>query len=264
MIDIHHHLLWGLDDGSDSLETTLSMARWASDQGITHIVATSHASTHWTFQPDAVAAKAEELRTLLTAESIQLTIGTGCDFHLSYDNLTDIRITPRKYTINGGDYLLIELPDYALPINLPETLYELQILGLTPILTHPERNPTLQADPNRMIEWLRGGLLVQITSGSLAGRFGKTAEKLAHRLLADDWVHFVATDAHNVTSRPPNLRESYDLVARKYSKPTAQRLFIDNPLAAFESRPLGEQPEARHVFDAYEDNRSWLQKMFRR
>ena len=264
VIDIHHHLLWKLDDGSDSLETSLAMAQMASDQGITHIVATSHASTHWIFQPNAVAAKAAELRTLLAAEGIQLTIGTGCDFHISYDNLTDLRMNPRKYSINGGGYLLIELPDYALPINLPETLYEMQLLGLTPILTHPERNPTLQADPNRMIEWLRGGMLIQVTSASLLGKFGRVAEKLSHRLLADDWVHFIATDAHNVTSRPPYLRESYETVARKYGKATATRLFVENPLAAFENRDLGPQPEARHVFDAYEDNRSWLQKMFRR
>lgn len=240
------------------------MAQMASEEGITHVVATSHASSHWTFQPDAVAAKAAELRTLLAASGIQLTIGTGCDFHINYDNLADIRLTPRKYSINAGDYLLIELPDYALPINLPDTLYELQLLGLIPILTHPERNPTLLADPNRMIEWLRRGMLVQVTSASILGRFGKKAEQMSHRLLADDWVHFIATDAHNVTSRPPQIRESYELIARKYGKANAKRLCIDNPLAAFESRPLGEQPEPRHVFDAYEDNRSWFQKMFRR
>jgi len=264
MIDIHHHLLWGLDDGSDSLETTLAMARFAVDQGITHVVATSHASTHWSFQPDAVAAKAAELRALLAAERVPLTLGTGCDFHISYDNLTDLHITPRKYTVNHGDYLLIELPDYALPINLPETLYELQLLGLTPILTHPERNPTLQADPNRMVEWLRSGLLVQVTSASIMGRFGKSAQKLTQTLLKDEWVHFVATDAHNVTSRPPVMREAFEFVERKHGKDAANRLFVENPLAVFENRPLPQQPQPRHVFDAYEDNRSWLQKMLRR
>jgi len=264
VIDIHHHLLWGLDDGSDSLETTLAMARMASDQGITHIVATSHASSHWTFQPEAVAAKATELRTLLAQQSIPLTIGTGCDFHLSYDNVTDLRITPRKYTINAGDYLLIELPDYALPINLPETLYEMQLLGLTPILTHPERNPTLQFDPNRMVEWLRGGMLIQITAASIMGRFGRVAEKMSRRLLTDGWVHFVATDAHNVTSRPPAIRECQALVSRKYGNDAAQRLFFDNPLAVFENRPLAEQPKPRNVFDDYKDTRNWLQKIFGR
>jgi len=264
VIDIHHHLLWGLDDGADTFETSLEMARFSARQGITHIVATSHASTHWKFQPELVAEKAATLRTALAAENIALTIGTGCDFHVSYDNLQDAKLTPRKYTINGGDYLLIELPDYGLPINLTETLYELQILGITPILTHPERNLTLQNDPNRMIDWLRGGMLVQITSASIIGKFGKHAEKIANKLLADDWVHIVSTDAHNLSSRPPLVLEPYAVVERKCGKETAERLFVTNPLAVFNNRPLGEQPEPRHVFAEYEDNRSWIKKMFRR
>ena len=264
MIDIHHHLLWGLDDGADSFETTLEMARFSVEQGTTHIVATSHASSHWSFQPELVAAKAAELRSALAAENIKLTIGTGCDFHVSYDNLEDAKRHPQKYTINGGDYLLIELPDYGLPINLTETLYELQLLGVIPILTHPERNLTLQNDPNRMIDWLRGGMLVQITSASIIGKFGKLAEKISHKLLADNWVNFVATDAHNITSRPPLALEAYAAVERKCGKETAERLFVTNPLAVFKSRPLAEQPEPSHVFAEFEDNRSWLKKMFRR
>src|SRR6202012_2764090 len=125
--------------------------------------------------------KAADLRAALAAEHIDLTLGTGCDFHLSYDNLADAKLTPRKYTINGGDYLLVELPDYGLPLNLTETFYEMQIAGITPILTHPERNLTLQNDPNRMIEWLRGGMLIQITAASILGKFGKSAEKASHR-----------------------------------------------------------------------------------
>lgn len=264
MIDIHHHLLWGLDDGADSLQSSLAMARLAVDQGITHIVATSHHSSHWRFQPEAVAAEADQLRVLLAAERVPLTIGTGCDFHLSYDNLAECRQSPHTFTVNGGDYLLIELPDYALPINMPETLYELQLLGLIPILTHPERNPTLQADPNRMIEWLRGGMLVQITAASILGRFGKRAEKMSLKLIADNWVHIVATDAHNVTSRPPHQREANEFVERKFGKETAQRLFVDNPLAVFENMPIGEQPEPRRIFSVYNDQRNWLQKFLRR
>ena len=264
MIDIHHHLLWQLDDGSDSVETTLAMCRQAVDQGITHIVATSHASNHWPFQPDAVAAKAAELRNLLSVQRIPLHLGTGCDFHINFDNLADMRRSPQKYAVNNGGYILIELPDYALPIQLPETLYEMQMLGLTPILTHPERNPTLQTDPNRMIEWLRGGMLIQLTSASLTGGFGRSARKAALALLDDNWVHFVATDAHNVTSRPPVLRESFELVSERCGEEAANRLFIDNPLAVFENRPLAEQPEPRRVFADFEDQRNWLQKLLRR
>ena len=89
---------------------------------------------------------------------------------------------------------------------LTEIFYQLQLAGLTPILTHPERNPTLQSDPERMVDWLRGGVLVQVTAGSVMGRMGKHAERMAHDLLANRWVHFLATDAHNTTSRPPKMQ----------------------------------------------------------
>ena len=85
--------------------------------------------------------------------------------------------------------------------------------GLTPILTHPERNPTLQTDQPRLMDWLRGGVLVQVTAGSVLGRMGRHAERMAHDLLANRWVHFLATDAHNTTSRPPKMREAFELVA---------------------------------------------------
>ena len=110
---------------------------------------------------------------------------------------------PARFSINGLGYLLVELPDYGLPPGLTETFYQLRLAGLTPILTHPERNPTLQRSQQRMVDWLRGGLLVQVTADSVTGHKGKQAQRMAHELLENRWVHFLATDAHNTTSRPP-------------------------------------------------------------
>jgi protein-tyrosine phosphatase len=264
MIDIHHHLLWGLDDGSTSLENSVAMAKMAAADGITHVVCTPHANEQFSYDPKVIAQKVAELQLALDMAGVDLKLGQGSDFHMSYDNIQEAKVDPRKFSINGHGYLLIELPDYGISRNLTETLYQLQLAGLTPILTHPERNATLQADEQRMVEWMRGGLLVQITTGSVTGSMGKTAQRMAHRLLENRWVHFLATDAHNTTSRPPKMREAHDMVAEKYGPEYAHALCVGNPLAAFKGKPLMPQAEPLHIFDDMEVKKGWWGKMFGR
>jgi protein-tyrosine phosphatase len=260
MVDIHHHLLFGLDDGSDSIETSVAMAKIAVADGITHIVCTPHANSHFEFDPQVNAAKIDELRARFIAENIALTLGAGCDFHLSFDNVQQAKIRPERFSINGLSYLLVEVPDYGLPPGLTETFYELQLAGLTPILTHPERNPTLQSDPNRLKDWLRGGVLIQVTADSLTGNKGKQAQRMAHDLLEKRWVHFLATDAHNTTSRPPRMREAHDLVAAKYGVSYAHALCLTNPLAVFLGKPFEVAEEPRELFEDVQEP-AWWQRL---
>src|ERR1700679_2203459 len=260
MVDLHHHLLPGLDDGSPNLETSVAMARVAASDGITHVVATPHANNVYSFDPDRIARRIEALRSALAAEAIPLKISSGCDFHLSYDNMQDAVANPKKYTLNGGDYLLVELPDYGLSPHLDEAFYELGLAGMRPILTHPERNPTLQRDPKRLADWMRIGLLTQITTSSVVGQMGKQAERMAHRMLADRWVHFLATDAHNTKSRPPRMRAAHDLVAKKDGAASAARLCASNPMAVYEGRALPPQDEPLNLYkDDPKLTRRWWQ-----
>ena len=265
MVDLHHHLLPGLDDGSPNLETSVAMARIAANDGITHVVATPHANNVYNFDPGHISQRLDALRSALASEAIPLTIASGCDFHLSYDNMQDAIAHPQKYTLNGGDYLLVELPDYGLSPHLDEAFYELGLAGMRPILTHPERNPTLQRDPKRLADWMRIGLLTQITTSSVIGKMGREAERMAHELLANRWVHFLATDAHNTESRPPRMRAAHDLVAKKYGVEYADRLCTTNPMAAFEGRSLPPQAEPRHLYaDDPELTRRWWQIFWKR
>lgn len=241
MVDLHHHLLPGLDDGSNSLATSVEMARMAEVEGITHIVCTPHASANYPFQPEQNSLRLTQLRAALAEAGVGVTLGLGCDFHISYDNIQDAREHPSRYSINRGEYLLVELADYSISPNMGETFYELRLAGLTPILTHPERNPTLQRDPDRLIPWLRDGLLCQVTAGSVIGSMGRTAQKFTHRLLEKRWVHFLATDAHNITSRPPHMRGAFEAVAKRYGESYAHLLCVQNPLAVFNNQPLGDQ-----------------------
>jgi protein-tyrosine phosphatase len=260
MIDIHHHLLWGMDDGASNFETSVAMAKMAAGDGISHIVCSPHANGKYVYEPEQIAEKIAELQRLLDDEKVTLKLGRGCDFHLSYENIQEAKVDPTRFSINGLGYLLVEIPDYGLPRGLTEIFYQLQLSGLTPILTHPERNPTLQTDRPRLVDWLKGGVLIQVTAGSVEGRMGKQAERMAHDLLANRWVHFLATDAHNTTSRAPKMQEAFDLVAKKYGPDYAHLLCVSNPLAAFMGKPLPPQMEPLNLYE--EDNpKSWWQKL---
>jgi len=243
MIDIHHHLLPGLDDGSRDLATSLGMVEMALADGITHIVCTPHASHHYHFDPERNAALFAELQDQVHARfGDAMTLGLGCDFHLMFDNIQDAQRNPTRYTVNGHGYLLVEFPDSAISASTGEILYQLSLSGMTPIITHPERNLILGRQPERMVEWLRAGALVQVTASSLTGRFGLQAERTAQWLLDHQWVHFLATDAHNLDSRPPQLQPAFHLVAERYGQATAERLCHANPRAVFYGEPLSPQP----------------------
>lgn len=246
MIDVHHHLLYGLDDGSRDLETSLKMAEVAIEDGITHVVCTPHANSEYEFQPEENAAR---LRCLQQRLGDRLTLGLGCDFHLSYDNIEDALAHPAKYTINGQRYLLVEFPDFGIPKNISSSFYEMAVAGMTPILTHPERNLTLMQKPEKLAEWIRMNCLVQVTAGSLLGKFGKGPQRVARQLLDLSWVHLIATDAHNTTSRPPLMSEAYDFLFDEYGEEVAERLCVRNPHAIFYGEALAEQPEPQEIFE---------------
>jgi protein-tyrosine phosphatase len=182
---------------------------------------------------------------------------------MSYDNIQEAKADPSRFSINGLGYLLVELPDYSLPRGMTEILYELRLAGLTPILTHPERNPTLQADEARMLDWLRGGLLIQITAGSLLGHMGKKAERMSHQLLANRWVHFLATDAHNTTSRPPRMQDAFDIVAQRYGPDYAHLLCVSNPLAVFTGNSMPPQMEPLNLYEEFKE-KNWWQRLMNR
>ena len=235
MIDIHCHILPGLDDGPESFEMSCQMAEMAVSEGITHIIATPHSSLDHAFIPNLVKQRRDELQKLFEG---RLVLGTGCDFHLSFENLQDIQSSPERFTLNQKNYLLVEFADFSIPPALDQSLHELQLAGLQPIITHPERNPLIRAQPERLFRWLRQGCYVQITAQSLSGRFGRAAQEVAEEWLDAGAVHFLASDAHNLTSRPLKLKEAFDEVAKQRGEELARALLIENPRAVFEGKPL--------------------------
>ena len=240
MVDIHCHILPELDDGAKSVEQALQMAEMAIEDGITHVVGTPHANSEYRFDFAEVQERRCELQASL---GDRLKLATGCDFHLSVENLEAIRADPTKYAINQKRYLLVEFAEFAIPPTADEALHGLQLLGLSPIITHPERNRLIRSQPQRLWGWLRQGCYIQLTAQSLLGKWGESTQKQVEEWLDQRIVHFFASDAHNTTQRPPRLKQAYTVVAERWGEALAQSLFRENPLAAFEGRDLPYEPE---------------------
>ena len=239
MIDVHCHILPGIDDGPDSIEVSLAMAESAIADGITHVVATPHSSNRYAFDYVRVQELRDELRAKI---GDGLKLATGCDFHLNPENLAALRADAPRFCINQRDYLLVEFNEYSIPPAMDQTLHEIQLLGLRPVITHPERNAILRLQTERLAKWVRLGCFIQVTAGSLTGVFGSGAQKDAWRWLGDGLVHFVASDAHNTRGRPLRLRPAFDLVREQFGEEKARALFVENPMAAFEGRDLPYVP----------------------
>lgn len=242
MIDIHHHLLFGLDDGSTDIETSVAMVEMAAKDGITHIVCTPHANSRYRFDPAINQQKLEQLRDRIDDK---IELGLGCDFHLSFENIDDALKNPHKYTINQRNFLLVEFADFSIPQQITQVFHQFLVAGTQPIITHPERNPVILKAPARLDEWIDIGCLVQVTAASLTGRFGRYSKTFSEKLINQNKVHFLATDAHNLESRPPRMKEAFDTIAKRYGTATAERLCIANPKAAFFGESLPPQPAAR-------------------
>ncbi len=240
MIDIHCHILPGLDDGAESFDMSCAMAEMAIEDGVTHIVGTPHANSTWEFDPALIRERRDALQARFAG---RLQFATGCDFHMSFENLQEIQKDPARFTINQKDYLLIEFADYSIPPSMDQALHQLRLAGLHPIITHPERNPLIRAQPERLFRWLKQGCYAQITAQSLHGKWGEGAQERAEEWLAAGAVHFIASDAHNTTTRPLRLKETYELIAKAHSEEMARALLVENPRAAFEGRPLPYVPE---------------------
>jgi protein-tyrosine phosphatase len=234
MIDIHSHILWGVDDGVGTLDESVALLRDAAAAGTTDIVATPHANDEFRFDPDLIGSRIAELRALEKLPRIH----RGCDFHLSAANIEDALGNPTKYTINGQRYLLVEFPDMFISPATEQILALLAGRGMTPVITHPERNPALMRDVSRINGWAARGYLVQVTALSLLDRFGNAARDSAWELIESGAAHIVASDAHHPEDRHARLDEAYRAVTARAGEDRAEMLFVVNPGAVIEGREV--------------------------
>jgi protein-tyrosine phosphatase len=257
MIDIHSHILHGLDDGAASFDVSLAMAKLAHESGTTDIVATPHANTVYAYQPEVISERIGELQQAI---GDGLKIHRGCDFHLSAQNIQWVLREPARFSVNGLNYLLVEFPELALFRGIDQIFSELRSAGLTPIVTHPERNRHLAGDVERLRRWVEGGIPLQITAKSLTGGFGPELARWCLDALNEGLVHFVASDAHDPVHRPPRLDEAKRLLDDRFGSDYAELLVELHPRAVIE----GLRIECEPIPPTPKKSRKWFHFVFLR
>src|ERR1035438_8075490 len=235
MIDIHSHIVWGLDDGASSIEESLAMLSTAWQDGITDIVATPHCNAQYQFHPDLLRQRTGELGGRSEGRPI---IHRGCEFHLNSDNIAPLLDNPLTYTINAGRYLLLEFPHVHIGRHTESILQQLVEADIVPIVAHPERNPVLLQDLDRLESWIELGCLAQVTARSITGGFGGRSRSAAFRLLDRGLVHVVASDAHDPEYRTATLSAAYLAVCVRFGEDLAELLFTGNPGGIIRGWPL--------------------------
>jgi protein-tyrosine phosphatase len=235
MIDIHSHILPGLDDGSKNIEMSVEMLRMAAAAGTTDIVASPHANQEYVFDSRLVEQRIGELQA---AAGETPRIWYGCDFHLTPENIEDAIRSHERYTINHRGYLLVEFSDFHIPKSADEIFARLMRAHMRPIITHPERNQILTGRIADLEAWAEQGVMMQITAQSFLGRFGKTAKKIGDELMGRGIAHFVASDAHDLKWRTTAMDEACRYVRREFGEEAAMRVFEENPRAALDGLPL--------------------------
>ncbi|MCU0594280.1 MAG: hypothetical protein MUC98_02295 [Desulfobacterota bacterium] len=248
MIDLHCHILPGLDDGSSSAEESLAMARLALEDGIHTIVATPHTSDGVYDVPLAeIIRSVGSFRELLRSSGLALKICVGADIHLCPGMTEKIRKGELGTLNDTGKYVLLELPPQTLPSGVREEIFSLKMAGITPIITHPERHPAILRDMNLLYDFIVMGALSQITAMSLTGEFGQGVRGCSQELLKHRLVHVIATDAHSAENRPPLLsRAAHEAAELTGSDSLAASLVEGLPAKILAGEPV-EIPEPMRV-----------------
>jgi protein-tyrosine phosphatase len=240
VIDLHCHLLPGIDDGPASVRESLDMARAAVAAGTTTVACTSHMHPRYPTPPAVVHAAVRDLSERLTALDVPLRVVPGGEIALDHlPRMSDADLS--MACLGQGDWLLVELPFRGWPLGLADTLRDLEIRGYGVIIAHPERAEAVQRAPDRMRDVVGRGALVQMNAGSLTGDHGRDARRTAETLLAAGWAHFIASDAHSAGPlRPPGLAEGLGAAgAALRVAPDALRWMVeDGPRAVVEGRPV--------------------------
>jgi protein-tyrosine phosphatase len=226
VVDIHTHVVWDVDDGPERLEESLEILAEARRAGTTDIVATPHLNPKYTFDPELVCERVVELTAKMDGAP---RVHRGCEVHLTVDGIEEVLRSPARHTINGTQYLLVELPNVQLGRHIDQVLNHLLDEGLTPIVAHPERNPVLQRKPETVQPWVEAGCLLQLTALSIGGGFGGPAKRASAWLLERGLAHVVASDTHDPTRRHPRLEEAFLEVQERYGDEYAEALFRENP-----------------------------------
>lgn len=237
MIDLHTHILPGVDDGVNTAEEAIDFARMAHEDGTRTLVATPHCKEGFFVNTrDDVLAAVETLRARFEAERIPVRLVPGAEVHLAPDLVERVKDGRAPTLADNGKTLLLELSLSQPPVELPELVFQLKLAGLVVLFAHPERIRYFHDDPARYEAVVRQGAVGQLTAGSLTGRFGERIQRYSESLLRDGLVHVLASDAHNTRGRPPTMSEGLRRAAELAGERYARAMVESAPAALLEGR----------------------------
>ena len=243
MYDLHTHILPGVDDGPETIDESIEMARVAARDRTRVMLATPHrrdVTENWSVPH--IRGLVEDLNGRIRSEGIDLTIRLGMENHIDTDVPGEVS-AGRALRINETRYILVELPFFGRPNYIEDVLFRLQIEGLTPVLAHPERIEAFQRDAQMLAEFVDRGMISQITAGSIVGRFGRGVERFTRTLLKRGLVHVISSDAHEpVGPRSPGTSVGVGEAARFVGNDKAQAMVVDTPKAILDDRPVEVEP----------------------
>ena len=259
MIDIHCHILPNVDDGSESLEESIEMAKIAESEGITKIVNTSHCHFDFKYKKgNELKLELEKFNQALKEENINIEVLLGNELYYTRDLIERFNELD-FFSMNNSKYILMEFSPINFPKNIEDVIYEIKIRGYIPIIAHAERYKQVQEDVNIVLDCIKEGALIQVNASSILGKNGEKAEDTSKKLLDNNMVHFVATDAHSSNRRRPLIKDSYNYILKNYGKEVSEKLFIENPTAVIENRDISILNPTK-----YEEKRSFLKRLFRK
>lgn len=238
LVDIHCHLLPGIDDGAADLEASLAMARMSVEEGVDTIVVTPHQCGAFDFnRGDDIRRRTAELQSELDRHGVPLRVLPGGDVRIDDDLITGLESGDIVSLGDHRRHVLLELP-HELYLPLEPVLESLERIGVVGVLSHPERNAGILADPGLLRPLVERGCLMQVTAGSFVGGFGSESQRLAERMACDGLIHFVSTDGHGPKRRRPRLRQAMLAVSKLVGEEAARRWCADNPRAVAEGRDV--------------------------
>jgi protein-tyrosine phosphatase len=214
VIDLHCHILPGLDDGPPDLDASVALARLAAADGTRTIVATPHVREDYAFAIEEIATLTAEVNQRLQAENVPVEVKAGAEVGISRLSQLDDHTLRQICLGDDANALLVESPYQQATDTLEDTLFNLQLRGFKPVLAHPERSPSFMSSPERLEKLVERGMLCSVTSASMAGRFGRTVQRATRTLFERGLVHDVASDAHDIRRRAPGLTAGFRLLDR--------------------------------------------------
>ena len=245
MIDLHSHILPGIDDGAIDITKSLAMARLAVEDGTTHLACTPH------FMPGVyentvpvVARLMDELSAAFQKNTIELTLIRGGDVHIAPD-IAEKLANGALPTLGDSKYFLFEPPHHVLPPGIIFLCKGIMKAGFVPVLTHPERLTWIESHYDMICQLEEMGVVVQLTAGSITGTFGKRALYWSERMLDEGRVDIIASDAHNTNSRPPGLSRARDLIAARLNYTAAMMMVLGNPELIVNNRPVTRKQRSK-------------------